>query len=155
MLSHVRLFVTPRTVAFQAPLSLGFFFFFPDKNTGAVCISYSRGSSRPRDWTHISRVFCFAGRLPTTAPPGKSQNIHRILNNTEWNFRLVKSELSSKTEIVDSLMTSFYVPHSTDKLCSSTNLWSPWTQGMQGRTKQTCREVEMMWEKALYYNELK
>ena len=28
MLSHVRLFVTPRTVALQAPLSLGFFFFF-------------------------------------------------------------------------------------------------------------------------------
>ena len=33
-----------------------------------VAISSSRGSSRPRDWTHIS---CLAGRFFTTVPPGK------------------------------------------------------------------------------------
>ena len=34
-----------------------------------VAISFSRGSSRPRDWTHVS---CIAGRLFTNEPPGKS-----------------------------------------------------------------------------------
>ena len=34
-----------------------------------VAISFSRGSSRPRDSTHIS---CIAGRFFTAEPPGKS-----------------------------------------------------------------------------------
>ena len=33
-----------------------------------VAISFSTGSSWPRDWTHIS---CIAGRLLTTEQPGK------------------------------------------------------------------------------------
>ena len=37
-----------------------------------VVVSTSRGSSLPRDWTHISRI---AGRFFTTEPPGKP--IHR------------------------------------------------------------------------------
>ena len=50
VLSRVRLFVTLWTVAHQAPLSMG----FTGKNTEVGCISFSRGSSWPRDWTHIS-----------------------------------------------------------------------------------------------------
>ena len=38
-----------------------------------VAISYSRGSSQPRDQTHISCISCIAGRFFTTAPPGKPQ----------------------------------------------------------------------------------
>ena len=41
---------------------------FPGKNTGVGCISFSRGSSQPGDWTHISRVSCLAGGLFTTEP---------------------------------------------------------------------------------------
>ena len=37
--------VTPWAVAHQAPLSMG----FPRQNTGVGCISFSRGSSQPRD----------------------------------------------------------------------------------------------------------
>ena len=33
-----------------------------------VAISFSRGSSQPRDWTHISRI---AGGFFVTEPPGK------------------------------------------------------------------------------------
>ena len=33
---------------------------FPGKDTGVVAISFSRGSSRPRDWTHIS---CLVGEF--------------------------------------------------------------------------------------------
>ena len=36
-----------------------------------VAISYSRGSSWPRDWTHISWVSCIAGKVFTTVAPGK------------------------------------------------------------------------------------
>ena len=35
-----------------------------------VAMPFSRGSSRPRDWTW---VFCIAGRFFTTEPPGKAQ----------------------------------------------------------------------------------
>ena len=35
-----------------------------------VAMPSSRGSSRPRDWTHIS---CTAGRFSITEPPGKPQ----------------------------------------------------------------------------------
>ena len=51
--SHVQLFGTLWTVACQAPLSMD----FPGKNTGVVAMSFSRGSSQPRDWTHISWHF--------------------------------------------------------------------------------------------------
>ena len=51
MLSHVWLFVIPRTVIRQAPLSMGLL------QAGIlewVAISFSRGHSQPRDQTHIS-----------------------------------------------------------------------------------------------------
>ena len=36
-----------------------------------VIISFFRGSSRPKDWTHVS---CLAGRFFTTEPPGKASD---------------------------------------------------------------------------------
>ena len=48
--------VTPWTVAHQAPLSMG----FPRQILEWVTISFSRGSSWPRDWTWVS---CIAGRF--------------------------------------------------------------------------------------------
>ena len=57
LLSHVYLFVTPWTVAYQAPPSMD----FPGKSTGGVSISFSRWSFWPRDWTKISHIVdrCF------------------------------------------------------------------------------------------------
>ena len=52
-LSHVQLFVTPWTVAYQAPPSLGF------SRLEWAAISFSRGSSQPRDWIRVS---CIADR---------------------------------------------------------------------------------------------
>ena len=56
--SRVQLFVTPRTVACQAPLSM----VFSGKNTGMGCHFLLQGMSRPRDQTNI---FCISwiGRL--------------------------------------------------------------------------------------------
>ena len=55
-LSRVWLFEIPWTVVFQAPLSMRFHRqeYLPVK---CVAISFSRGSSQPRDWTHI---FCIS-----------------------------------------------------------------------------------------------
>ena len=53
VLSCVGLFVTPQTVAHQAPLSMGF-----SRTLEWVAISSSRESSQPRDQTHVS---CIAG----------------------------------------------------------------------------------------------
>ena len=46
----------PWTIACQAPPSMG----FSRQNTGMVAISFSRGSSWPRDWTQVSHI---AGRF--------------------------------------------------------------------------------------------
>ena len=59
----VQLFVTPRTVAHQAPLSMGI---LQARTLEWVATSFSRGSSQPRDWAHISQVSpAVAGRLFT------------------------------------------------------------------------------------------
>ena len=53
LLSRVRLFATPWTVAHQAPLSKA----FPRQDILEwVAISSSRGSSPPRDWTWVSCI---------------------------------------------------------------------------------------------------
>ena len=45
---------------------------FPAKILEWVTISFSRGSSWPRDWKCIS---CLAGRFFTTEPPGKTERL--------------------------------------------------------------------------------
>ena len=58
----------PWTVARQAPLSMGF---SRQEPWSGVAVPSSRGSSRPRNWTHVSRLSCtVAGSLPTE-PSGK------------------------------------------------------------------------------------
>ena len=58
-LSRVRLFVAPWTIAYQAPPSMGF---SRQEYWSGLAISFSRGSSRPRDRTRVSRAAdgCFA-----------------------------------------------------------------------------------------------
>ena len=53
------IFYNPWTVVRQVPLSMAFL----GKNPGWVAISYSRGSSWPRDRTHISWVSCIGRRI--------------------------------------------------------------------------------------------
>ena len=65
LLSHVWLFVTPWTIARQAPLSMG----FPRQEYwNGLLFPFSQGSSWPRKWIHI---FCVAGGFFTAEPPEK------------------------------------------------------------------------------------
>ena len=75
MLSHfsyVRLFVTPWTVACQAPLSTA-------RILEWVAMSSSRGSSRLGDQTHISYGSCMTGGFFTSEPLGKSLKKNRYV----------------------------------------------------------------------------
>ena len=44
---------------------------FPGNNIGVHCLALCRGSSWPRDQTHVSCSSCIAGRFFTTEPPDK------------------------------------------------------------------------------------
>ena len=57
VLSGVRFFAAPQTVAHHAPMSMGF---FQARILEWVAISSSRGSSWSRDGAHISSVSCIA-----------------------------------------------------------------------------------------------
>ena len=59
--------VSPWTSAHQAPLG-GSPWDSPDENIGVGCISFSRGSSQPKDWTHAS---CIASGFFIAEPPRK------------------------------------------------------------------------------------
>ena len=54
LLSYVRLSLSPWAVARQAPLSME----FSRQEYGVGCHTLPKGSSRPRDWTHISELSC-------------------------------------------------------------------------------------------------
>ena len=91
LLSNVRLFVTPWTVAFQAPLSMGI---LQARILEWVAMPSSRGSSQPRDRTQVS---CTAGGFFTTEPPQKPRNtgvgslslLHGIIPTKESNQGLL------------------------------------------------------------------
>ena len=74
MLSHfsrVQLFAALRTVASQAPLSMGFF----SKNTGVGCHILLQGIFQPRDGTWAFCSSCTAGGFLTAELPGKPIHI--------------------------------------------------------------------------------
>ena len=69
VLTHVQLFVISWTVAHQAPLSKGFL------KQECDAISFSRGSSQPRELTHSPASHELADGFFTTVPPGKPRLI--------------------------------------------------------------------------------
>ena len=71
--SRVLLFVTPWTVARQAPLSMGI---LQARTLEWDAMPSSRRSSRPRDQTLIS---CTADRFFTAEPPGKHRYIYSYI----------------------------------------------------------------------------
>ena len=61
--SHVPLFPTLCTVAHQAPLFMGI---LQARILERVAMPFSRGSSRPSDWTRISHISCIGSSFSTT-----------------------------------------------------------------------------------------
>ena len=101
------LWLSPWTVAHQAPLSMG----FSRREYWSGLPFPSPGISQPRDWTHIScicRQFFFfsAGRFLTAGPPGKptetvicyltDQSLMTILGTDPWLCHPQTCAISSK-----------------------------------------------------------
>ena len=78
LLSRVQLFVTPWTVAYQAPLSIGI---FQARVLEWVATSFSGGSSQPRDWTQVSHI---AGRHFTIWATWGTLGVTGKSGLTEW-----------------------------------------------------------------------
>ena len=68
-----------------------------------AAISYSRGSSGPRDWIHVSCVFYtghWATWLFTTEPPGKPSELTRAMSKpVSFNFTLIILSLNPLTPV--------------------------------------------------------
>ena len=79
LLSCVTL-VTPWTVSHQAPLSLGF---FQARILEWVAVFFSRGSSQPRDQTHISCVSCIGRQI--LYPSATQEALGDIIGVTGYN----------------------------------------------------------------------
>ena len=95
-LSRVQLFVTLWTVAYQAPTSMGI---FQARILEWVAISFSRGSSQPRDQTQVFHVvgrhfIVWATRevLPTREGKKKEGGKNEMLASlTQWTWIWAKS----------------------------------------------------------------
>ena len=68
-----------------------------------VAIPFSRGSSRPRDWTHLSNVSCITGRFFTTGATCKAkqnknpdQMIVKVLSENLWLVSTSLDKLTSR-----------------------------------------------------------
>ena len=71
---HVWLFVTQWTVAYQAPLSTGF---FQARILECIVMPSSRGSSWPRDQTHISCISYISSKILYSWATEEAQNEHK------------------------------------------------------------------------------
>ena len=60
---------------------------FPGKNTGVGCHSFSRGSSRPRDQTHVSCL----GKQTLYQPPGKPLYVYTHTYKYALRILLIKT----------------------------------------------------------------
>ena len=87
-LSHVQLFATPWTIAFQVPPFMG----FPRQECwSGLPFPSPEESSQPRYRTLVS---CIAGRRFTSEPPGKPQGLAHVIQNSRLqpNPKLLKQK---------------------------------------------------------------
>ena len=75
---------TPWTIVHQAPLSMELI--LQDGTLEWVAIYYSRGSSWPRDWTHVSYISCIAGRFFTIWATREDSMFFLSQNTTQFEI---------------------------------------------------------------------
>ena len=118
--SHVQLFVTPWTVAYQVPPSMEF---FQARILECLAISFSRRSSRPRDWSRVSHIVLFSSvaqscltlcdpmnhsmpglpvhhQLPESIQTSKPMSIESVIPSTQADA--LPSEPPGKSHMVNS-----------------------------------------------------
>ena len=80
--SSIQLLATQRTLAPQASLSIGF---SSQEHWSGLPFS-SRGSSRPRDWTHISYLSCMSGGFFTPSTTWEVFNKYSWSNSNSFSL---------------------------------------------------------------------
>ena len=125
-LSRVRLFVTPWTVACQAPLSMGM---LQARILEWVTMGTSRGSSQPRDQTQVS---CIAGKFFTiwTTREAQSLWISSCFLSLKWKKGLLSST-QTLFPFTDNLLQRPVYEIITASLQSSLSLLYPLRSGFQ------------------------
>ena len=93
LLSHVWLFVTPWTVACQAPLSKGI---LQARILEWVAMLFSRGSSQARDWTQVSLI---------------ARGFFTVWATREAQVQGIKRLLSEKTKVLDLFLALYSWAH--------------------------------------------
>ena len=103
MLSRVRLCTTSWTVAHQASLSMGI---LQARILEWVSISYYRGSSQPKDQTHISRINRWMFNCSATGKPciWKAEIINHVVSNKDKE-RVIATYIFSFTWLVNFQIT--------------------------------------------------
>ena len=75
-----------------------------------VAISYPKGSSQPRDQTHLSSGSCVAGQFFTTEPPGKPNicvTFYNLLSGFCILFSIILTKKEKKKTCVEGLQGMF------------------------------------------------
>ena len=98
LLSHLWLFATPWTTAYQAPLSMG----FPRQEYWSrLPFPFSRGSSWSRDQTCVS---CIAGDSSPPEPPEKPLDENKVKNTGgEWVDSTVTLRILGGQKVVSNI----------------------------------------------------
>ena len=117
--SHVQLFVTPWTIAYQAPLSME----FRQAYWEWVAVPFSRGSSQPRDWTQVS---CIAGEFFTIwATRGAAWCSELSVTTSLKAVRLTWLLLGSEKFLIPSDLECVIVNLTLNSLVTVPNTWFP------------------------------
>ena len=97
--------VTPWTLAHQAPLSVGV---LQARILESVAIPFSRGSSRPRDQTHISCISALQADSLPAEPPGKPHK-EAACKSANQNINFGTSTLCNLNNTLDYLSLHFLI----------------------------------------------
>ena len=110
-----------------------------------VAISFSRGSSRPRDWIHVSYM---AGRFFTTEPPGKPGACTVGANNNN-KIQSVKTQLLLLSCCEQKQRTALWSLHTAPRppkpLLRASPPACPHSGPTQGAGRSTCSSFSPCW----------
>ena len=126
LLSCVQLFGAPWTVAYQAPLSMG----LQARILEWVTVSFSRGSSQPRDRTWISRT---GGRCLNLWATREAPEHNRPSKNTYWMDERIrvfyKYVLTTNNATIDMIAIKFWFVSLNYFFRMNWEFWDYWIKG--------------------------
>ena len=137
--NHVRLFVTSWTIAWPGSSVRGI---LQARILEWIAMPFSRGSSQPRDQTHISHVFCIGtGLFTTNATWGALQNHSAVYKGRTLRTILLRTLLAAEvdTYLGTPALHTAPKPH----VCRQA-LWGTRLTGSHGKTWRTLQKKVLL-----------